>query len=761
MHARFAAFLILCSISLHAAVIRGKVVAVDGGEPLARVQVLILETGAEAVSVADGSFEILDISPGAYTLRFNAVGYRLVTVPFTLAADEQKEFDVTLAPDNFRRTEKVEVKGDIFQGPDSPAVIETNLSSSELREASTVIADDPLRSVQALPSVSAAANNDFDARISVAGAPFEDISIYLDGILVPEPFHGAGNFGQGATLSIVTSNVIDSLRLFPVAYPEKYGDSVGAALDLRTREGSRARPTFRASAGLADSDFLGEGALGHENRGSWLASARKSYLGFLLRNRLHNTFTDISFYDADLKLAYDLTRNHSVTFYAVGGHTSAELIHPGPNLRINNFKSGTNDFVMARGGWRWTVNPRLQIDSRLAYVGSPFQVSNLASQTLQNVHYHEWIAGTSVVWGMRPNHVVEGDWTSRRMARGQVLISYNDEGTVQSRFSGTGNGWRNTGTVQEMSSFFGNRLHVVGSLRLDTATLVDVHPGGAQAAASLRVAPATEVQFGVGRYTQFDFPPFPLTIDFTGLSACAPQEEYLKTANQYSAGIERRLGEGKRLRASFIDRENQRYLAHVNCPSTSLSAHFQSVGKDYSRGLELVFQSRTASRVSGWIGYTFVFARQNAWFLLPAEPGNVGRFLSPYYPTLQDQRHTLNAFASYRITPTVHLSAKLLLGSGFPRPSGEVLPDGKGGVQFIGLNSERIGPYQRLDIRSEKDWAFKRWKLALYGEVLNLTNHDNQRFVSFGPPDPVTGWTGYQIEQGLPITPTAAIALEF
>jgi hypothetical protein len=40
------------------------------------------------------------------------------------------------------------VKGDIFQGPDSPAVLETNLTSSEIRETSTVLADDPFRAIQ-------------------------------------------------------------------------------------------------------------------------------------------------------------------------------------------------------------------------------------------------------------------------------------------------------------------------------------------------------------------------------------------------------------------------------------------------------------------------------------------------------------------------------------------------------------------------------------------------------------------------------------
>ena len=108
--------LFLSSALMNASEVRGKVVNVVGGEPLARVQVTVLETGAAAVTASDGTFAIPAVAPGNYTLRLNAVGFRLSTIPFSLAEAEVKEFDVTLAPDNFRHIERVEVKGDIFQG---------------------------------------------------------------------------------------------------------------------------------------------------------------------------------------------------------------------------------------------------------------------------------------------------------------------------------------------------------------------------------------------------------------------------------------------------------------------------------------------------------------------------------------------------------------------------------------------------------------------------------------------------------------------
>src|SRR5258708_3118307 len=94
-------FFFLLPALLHASEIRGKVVRLIGGEAVAGVQVTVLETGAQTVTAGNGTFSIQNLAPGNYTLRLNAVGYRLVTVPFSLTVGEQiKEFEVTLAADN-------------------------------------------------------------------------------------------------------------------------------------------------------------------------------------------------------------------------------------------------------------------------------------------------------------------------------------------------------------------------------------------------------------------------------------------------------------------------------------------------------------------------------------------------------------------------------------------------------------------------------------------------------------------------------------
>src|SRR5262252_1551814 len=111
--------LLLLTVASLGAEIRGKVTNAVGGEPLGRVEVSVLGTKLSGVTSDAGNFSIANLASGNYTLRLNAVGFRLLTVRFTLAgASDVKAFDITMVPDNFHHAEKVEVHADLFQVSD-------------------------------------------------------------------------------------------------------------------------------------------------------------------------------------------------------------------------------------------------------------------------------------------------------------------------------------------------------------------------------------------------------------------------------------------------------------------------------------------------------------------------------------------------------------------------------------------------------------------------------------------------------------------
>src|SRR5208283_600079 len=432
---RLAAFVLLCAAALPAAEIKGTVKNVAGGERLERVQVTVLEAGRETNTSADGTFAIQNLAPGKYTLRVSAVGYRLSTFSFLLSAAESKEFDLTLVPDNFRHTERVRVTGDVFQQEDSPAISESNLTASEIRAASTVFADDPFRAVQALPGVSAPGNNEFYAQFSVMGTPFQNVSIYLDDVLA-SPFHSIPDISDGASLSFLTSETVEEMKLMPVAYPVKFADGVGAALDIRTRAGSRSTPMFRVSA------------------------------------------------------------KQSVSIHALGGQTSTQLTTSNdPDV----FAAGNSAFTLARAGWRWSISPHLLLDSHAAYLSEPYDSHNSFGQILDSYAYGEWLGGSNLNWAWKSDDVLEGGATLRRLRDDGYSVFYGSPGPALSAYA-NGTGIRGDLYLQQASTLWKNRVHVIGGIRWDNLERIGVHPFSEQISTAIRVLTATELQFGVGRY---------------------------------------------------------------------------------------------------------------------------------------------------------------------------------------------------------------------------------------------------------------------
>jgi hypothetical protein len=284
-----------------------------------------------------------------------------------------------------------------------------------------------------------------------------------------------------------------------------------------------------------------------------------------------------------------------------------------------------------------------------------------------------------------------------------------------------------------------------GGLRWDHLEGVATTFTSPQAAVSLRGAPSTELQFGFGRYAQFP------NISAV-LPPCGRVAPFIERSDHYTAALEQRIGDRSRFRVEAFDREDRDLLGErtfdsiFECSALRRSAFVTtSFVRNHSRGVQFMLQRRSANRLSGWIGYTFAHARQ--------------RFESQpiYSATPDDQRHTINAFASYRLRPSLSFSGKWLYGSGFPVVSNFQII----GNSFFPIgNPVRLGPYERLDLRADKSFAYTHWKFTLYGEVLNVTNHDNRRFFS-GAIDPRNGQAFLETGRGLPVVPTAGVTFEF
>ena len=131
-----------------------------------------------------------------------------------------------------------------------------------------------------------------------------------------------------------------------------------------------------------------------------------------------------------------------------------------------------------------------------------------------------------------------------------------------------------------------------------------------------------------------------------------------------------------------------------------------------------------------------------------------------HFPADQDQRHTINTYLSYRLRPSLNISAKFSLGSGFPVPGFFSI---RGDTYYLAAerNLVRLPMYERLDIRLNKSKTLKRGKMTLFVEVTNLMNHSNYRFDSYNGFNPATGQAYVSLSSMFPILPSAGVTIDF
>ncbi|MCC7175567.1 MAG: TonB-dependent receptor [Bryobacterales bacterium] len=720
-----------------------------GGEPVAQVQVQVLPAAVRTLSDQKGRFVLPAIPAGEYELHVSTVGYRLLKKAFTLAEGETKDFEVALSQDSLRQTDSIEVTAGPYElaRDDSPSQL--TLAGTEAKNLASVLADDPLRAVQSLPGV--ASNDDFDSRFSLRGAGYSRLGLYLDDVLLHSPFHMVAGETATGTVTALNGDALDNLSLHSGAFPVRYGDRTGGALAAETREGTRLGPSLRATASASNAGLLAEGPLGR--RGAWLAAARKSYLQYIIRRTASASDPSFAFgiLDGQTKLAYDVTGRHHVSLCLSDGYSDLDRTSSAGALGINSLMTSGYHLSLANLGWRYTPGERLLVSSRAAYMRERFTNQNREWLDLEAGHYGEWVWQSQFTWVQTPHSTMEGGLAVRAIRDSGFENRYQfNPAAVQRLEDYGGRGRRSGGYVSQAWSTPGGAFRGVVGARWDRHTANRIQAVSPHASLAVRIAPGAEFRLGWGQYVQY--PELRWLFTAAGGRHLLPER-----SNHLVASIEQRLGQRTRLRAEFYEREDRDLLFRPfyeprlirgKIFSPPAGAPVRNSVRGYGRGFEVFLQRRSANSLSGWVSYAYGRAR-----LRDGEAGIA-------FPADEDQRHTVNAFGNYRVRATVNLSLKWLYGSGYPLPGFYRIQDGR---YYLAedRNRVKVDTFQRVDVRLNKAYVFRRWKLTLYAEAVNVFNRANYRFSSFDGFNARTGRVSLSVTKMFPIIPSAGLVFEF
>lgn len=733
---RFLAALAAVGCSVWAAGVKGRVVDANTKEPLARV---LVRAGTETITAANGLFELPE---AAGKLQVTCVGYRQFQMD---VAAVKGELEIALVPDTLRVEESIDVTAGVFEAATSNSV---NLAGLELRNLASVMADDPLRAVQGLPGVYA--NDDFSSQISLRGAGFQRTGVYLDGVLLHAPYHTLQGDATSASLTLVSSDVLDHVELHPGPLPASYADRTAGAIDMRTHDGDRKRIRGRAAASFSSVTGILEGPW-KDGKGSWLVSSRKSYLQYLIGSVSDDTALGFGFWDVQGRATRDVGAGHRLSFSFLEGKSGLDRRGAESTLGLNGVFLSDYHVTILNAGSRWTPSGKLLLQNNVAWMRERYGNVNRLRAPLAEGNYGEWIFNSDNSWQWGENTTLLFGANVRRLRDGGFL----DRRITAAPFFQRIDEWRGTalragGHVLQEARLASGKVVLRGGGRIDSHSTNQVAAASPTASVGLSPLAGTRITLAWGMAVQY--PEMNQMYSRWGSTQLAAER-----SQHASVGLEQRVDSKTRIRMEAwqrLDRDllfrplfEQRIL-DGRIYAGSQQARFSNSVRGYARGWQAFIQRRTANGVTGWISYAFTAARQR--------DGITRReFASDF-----EQRHTANAFVSYRWRPTVNFSGRFSYGSGFPvrgfwRQQGDLF--------FLSAerNQLRMPSYHRMDFRANKTFIRKGWQMTLFAEVVNITNHDNVRFDEVRSVDTRTGLVRLGFDKLFPILPSAGLAFEF
>ena len=734
--------------------LHGRVVDAQTGEPVAKVKINVVGSEQKATTDENGAFSLQDLRQGEVVLYITTVGYGLVK-RVVLVKDVDTETEIALNQEASALTEQVTVTAGPYESIETNIASQQTLNKTELQDLSKVLIGDPIRAAQSLPGVTA--NNDLRSEFAVRGADFRRTGIYVDDILADSFLHLVpGNQVEKITISIINTDTINSVTLFNGAFPARYGDSTAAVLSLQTRDGNRIKPAFRIATGLQlGTSGVVDGPFANK-RGSWLFSARSSLLDYVARvvDSISNEDEDDNSASADFsdfqgKVVYDTSSHHQIGASAIFGIFLFDENVPRDQITDPNFAlKGHSRNLNVNAFWKYTPGPRLLAQTRIFGLRTGFGNRNLNDIALDDVPRTQVGVRSDISFLARSAHRLEAGLYVRSIHAEKVtrlfdffnpsqtilFNSFDRHATEQGYYA------QDTWSAERLG------LSLTGGVRVDHSGLTGETRASPRASFSLTPSKRWTIRAGAGRYYQFpEFEPL--------LGRLGNRDLRAERATHYNVSIERTIGERTRVLAEAYDREDSDLLFSLSEPRlesgliTFTEFPFRNALRGHSRGIELTLQRRSANRLSGWFSYAYSKTR------LRDEQNNLS-FAGDF-----DQRHSLTTYGSYRFTETFNLSGQWRYGSGQPIPGFFQAPDG---LLILGSerNRVRFPAYSRVDVRVNKAFLFKKSKLTLSAEVLNLLNRENKSFLNFGGVGPGGRIFG-SLAPSLPFLPSVGIAFEF
>ena len=724
--------------------LQGTVLLAEDDSPARAALVEILNERGELirdlVAGPEGTFIATDLEPGTYEVRVSGGEYGELQAREELVAGQVTQVIYRLGTK----------KKSAYQGFGATAVVDApprevikrTIDKEELTRIPGTRGD-ALRAVEILPGV---ARPPFGiGLLIVRGAAPQDSEFFIDGVSVPLIYH------FGGLTSVYNSYMLEKIDFFPGNFSVRYGRRTGGILEVTTRDPATDRIHGVAEISVIDTFITLEGPI----------TDKIQISGGLRRSLLDLIFPAVApddigvrqapvYLDYQFKLAFQPTKRDRVRISAYGSNDRLELIlneAGGDDPAIRGQTQLATSFYNNQIDWRRKLGDRAE--QSLTFNVGPQKINfglgnsfRLEGEFIDTYTRGEWryqitdrvqlITGLDVVVtpvdltyiGPQPG-AGEGGGSGQGSLAGEETVFADLEGTVV-----------RPGLYLETNARLGKIVQLIVGLRLDYFSEITSFSVDPRVTTIFNVRDDMRVKVGAGIFSQ------PPEFQESDTSIGNPDLSPLKAVHlglgwEYDAFTQARFGvEG------FY-----KYLWDRPVPTPGGVDPFylnEGIGRIYGAEFSINFRPEQGRQYFGYLSYTLSRSERKDG---PNEPWRLFDF---------DQTHILTLAFVYNFPRNWELGGTFRLVSGSPTtPVVGSIYDALNDVYIPidgRVNSLRNPLFNELNIRVQKKWIFEGWRLAVFLDIRNAYNYQNQEGIIYN----------YDYSQqtpllGLPIIPALGI----
>lgn len=705
--------------------VQGQVIDKEIKAAVPNVRIRILGTSFEVITDKDGYFTISDVPVGSYTLEASCRFFITQSIPDVIVKSNRiTQVQIELRLDRLAQKEEMTVTASYFSSPEQQSTSVANFSYEEIRRAAGS-AGDVSRMISGLPSI--ARVNDMMNNLVVRGGSPAENAFFVDNIEIPNINHYPSLGSTAGAIGLLNVDFIRDVHFYSGGFSPIYGDRLSSVMDISFREGNRNEQDYQVDLSMMGLGLIAEGPLSR-NKGSWIFSARRSYIDLLIK--LMGSGVPVTWSDYQAKLTYDISPQNKLTFLGVLGVDESgtekkdaikdrESYYGGLDTSENTFginwlamwgPHGYSSTSVSQNFIKYAYDSFHTLTEDLSRKGEDseqaFILRNINSFRLSNRHTFNFGIEIKYIVSSCDNFLGE-----HKNLTGNTIPAMTRELHE---------------SVHKYAAFFNTTWNLLSKVTLNLGLRTDYYTYNnnfhysPRLSMSYKISDKTSIEWATGVFHQQL--PIPLLLQSSNNRNLKDPVSY-----HYVLGFRHLLKDDIRLTIEVYDKEYAHFPLDPEQPSLfifdevyyggffSEHGNLSDTGRARSYGIEFMIQKKLADKLYGVISSSYFRTRYK---------GLDGLWRNRVY----DNQYIFSIEGGYKPNKHWEIGMKWNYAGGAPYTPYDIeaSTEANSGIYDLAhINAKRLPAYHTLNLRVDKRFYFGASNLIIYFSVWNVFNRKN------------------------------------